>query len=241
MLKRRQGSLKSIRVKDQPGSLVTEMDHASEEMIVRAIHREFPDHAVVAEEGGAHGDSPHCWFIDPLDGTTNYAHGFPVYAVTIGYECKGRLEVGVTYAPSIGELYWARTGGGAFRNGRRIRASRISKLKNSLLCTGFAYHMPSRKANLAYFDKFLEKAQAIRRLGSAALDLAWTACGYFDGYWEFSLGSWDMAGGIVLVREAGGRVTDLAGGPIDPRKGSVLAGNAAIHRQMLAVLRRVRV
>ena len=241
MLKRRQKSLKTIRVKDQPGSLVTEMDLASEKMIVNGIKREFPDHAIVAEEGGAQGDSPHCWYIDPLDGTTNYAHGFHVYAVTIGYEYKGKLSVGVTYAPALGQLFSARTGGGAFLNGKRIHVSRIATLKNSLLCTGFAYHMKSRKANLAYFDKFLDKAQAIRRLGSAALDLAWTACGHYDGYWEFSLGSWDMAGGIVLVREAGGQVTDMDGNPIDPRKGAILAGNKTIHRKMHSVLRRVRV
>lgn len=240
-LKLHQHDRLNVRSKDHYNSLVTEMDHASEEMIVRAIRREFPDHAIHAEERGARGDSPHRWYIDPIDGTTNYAHRFHIYAVTLGYACRGRMRVGVTYAPALGEFFWARAGHGAFRNGRRIRATRTASLRQALLCTGFSYDPKYRPVNMRYYEAFLMEAQAIRRLGSAALDMCWTACGELDGYWELRLGPWDLAAGLVIMKEAGVRVTDFRGGPVDPYEGEMVAANPRLHRRMLAVLRRVGV
>ena len=240
MLKRRQSGRRSIRFKSGSGNLVTDMDHASEEMIVKALRREFSDHAIVAEEGGTVGASPHRWYVDPIDGTTNYAHGFPVWAVTLAYERDGRIEAGVTYAPVLGEIYWGLRGGGAFRNGRPIRVSSCSRLEDALLCTGFSYQLAWRKVNLRYFARFLMKARAIRRVGAASLDLCWTAAGAFDGFWEMRLGPWDMAAGILILEEAGARVSDLSGGPVDFRRGDLLGANPRLHDKMLAVLKRAR-
>lgn len=240
-LMRHLGGRRDIRYKGRgSNNPVTEMDHASEEMIVRGIRREFPDHAVVAEERGARGDSPFRWYIDPLDGTTNYAHRLPIWSVSVGYAAHGRVEAGAVYAPTIGDLFWARRGGGAFRNGRPIRVSRTKRLAESLLATGFPYREPIRSQNLRYFGAFMIRAQAVRRPGSAALDLAWVASGVLDGHWEFGLGSWDIAAGLLLAEEAGARVTDFRGQPVDLSLCQIVAANPTIHRQMLAVLRRVR-
>jgi myo-inositol-1(or 4)-monophosphatase len=240
MLRKNRSGRRSIRYKAGSGNLVTDMDHASEELIVTALRREFPDHAIVAEERGAAGDSPHRWYVDPIDGTTNYAHGFPVWAVTMAYEREGRLEAGVTYAPMLGDLYWARRGGGAFRNGRPIRVTACRRLDAALLSTGFSYELAWRRVNLRYFARFLMKAQAIRRIGAASLDLCWTAAGAFDGFWEMRLGPWDMAAGILILEEAGARVSDFGGGPVDLGRGELLGANPRLHRQMLAVLKSVR-
>ena len=241
MLKRRQSGRRAIQFKEGAGNLVTDMDHASEELIVTAIRREFPDHSVVAEESGVVGaSSPHRWYVDPIDGTTNYAHGFPVWAVTLAYERDGRLEAGVTYAPLLDEIYWARRGRGAWRNGRRIRVGGCRRLEDALLCTGFSYQIPWRRVNLRHFSRFLFKARAIRRVGAASLDLCWTAAGAFDAFWEMRLGPWDMAAGILLLEEAGARVTDFAGHAIDFRRGDLVGANPLLHRQMLSVLRSTR-
>jgi myo-inositol-1(or 4)-monophosphatase len=240
LLEKNQSGRRSIRFKAGAGNLVTDMDHASEELIVRALRREFPDHAIVAEEGGSTGDSPHRWYIDPLDGTTNYAHGFPIWAVTLAYERDGRLEAGVTYAPRLDEIYWARRGAGAFRNGRRIRVASRRRLEDALLCTGFSYTLKWRQVNLRHFARFLMKAQAIRRVGAASLDLCWTAAGAFDGFWEMRLAPWDMAAGIVTLEEAGAKVTDFAGRPVDLGQGDLLGANPHLHAKMLAVLKRDR-
>jgi len=239
MLRRNQSGRRDIRFKDGAGNLVTDMDHASEELIVTALRREFPDHAIVAEESGSVGVSPHRWYIDPIDGTTNYAHGFPVWAVTLAYERDGYVEAGVTYAPILNEIYWARRGGGAWRNGRRIRVSGCRRLEHALLCTGFSYQPALRKVNLRYFARFLMKARAIRRVGAASLDLCWTAAGAFDGFWEMRLGPWDMAAGILILEEAGAKVSDLDGAPLDFKRGDLVGANPHVHRQMLAVLRSV--
>lgn len=238
-LLRNQGRPRSIRFKEGRGNLVTEMDHASEEMIVRAIRRRFPDHAVVAEESGARGDSPFRWYVDPVDGTTNYAHGFPIWGVTLAYEAHGRIEAGATYAPGVGELFWASRGGGAYRNGKRMRVSSAARLDDALLCTGFPYQLRHRRRNLKYFTEFLFRARAIRRVGAASVDLGWTACGVFDGFWEMRLGPWDMAAGILMLEEAGARLTDFQGGAVSVTRGEVLAANPRLHGRMLAVLRRV--
>jgi len=239
-LLRHAGGRRRVRYKGR-GSFnpVTEMDRASEERIVRGIRRAFPDHAIVAEEGGARGDSPCCWYVDPLDGTTNYAHGLPLWGVSVGFAVRGRVEAGVVYAPALGSLFWAARGRGAFRNGRPIRVSRTRRLAEALLATGFPYREPGRSRNLRLFGAFMARAQAIRRPGAASLDLAWLAAGALDGFWEFDLGAWDLAAGTVLAEEAGARVTDFQGAPLNLSAGQVVAANPAIHRAMLAVLRRV--
>jgi myo-inositol-1(or 4)-monophosphatase len=240
-LKKNSSGRRSIHYKDKLGSnLVTDMDTASEAMIVKALKKEFPDHAIVAEESGLSGDSPHKWYIDPVDGTTNFAHGFPIWAVTLAYESDGKIQAGATYAPMLDQLYWAQRGKGAYCNGKRLQVTRTSKLPHALLCTGFSYLLEYRKVNLRYFSEFLMKAQAIRRMGAASLDLCWTAAGAFDGFWEMRLGPWDMAAGIVILEEAGAKITDFSGGPVDIRRGDFLGANPALHRQMLDVLRNTK-
>lgn len=241
MLKKNSAGRRSITYKDSIGSnIVTDMDHASEEMIVKALKKEFPDHAIVAEESGLSGDSPHKWYIDPIDGTTNFAHGFPIWAVTIAYEANGRIQAGATYAPMLGELFWAQRGKGSFRNGKRLHVTKTAKVEHALLCTGFSYLLEYRKVNLQYFSEFLMKAQAIRRVGAASLDLCWTAAGAFDGFWEMRLGPWDMAAGIVILEEAGAKITNFQGGPVDVRQGDFLGANPALHRKLLDVLQGVK-
>jgi myo-inositol-1(or 4)-monophosphatase len=228
-LKKNSAARKSITYKDNIGSnIVTDMDHASEDMIVKALRKEFPDHAIVAEESGLSGDSPHKWYIDPIDGTTNFAHGYPIWA-------------GATYAPMLGDLYWAKRGGGAFRNGKRIHVTKQADLSRALLCTGFSYLLEYRKINLKYFTEFLMKAQAIRRVGAASLDLCWTAAGAFDGFWEMRLGPWDMAAGIVILEEAGAKITNFQGGPVDVCQGDFVGANPELHRTMLDVIRKTRI
>jgi myo-inositol-1(or 4)-monophosphatase len=224
-----------VRFKRGIGNLVTDMDHASEELVVRAIRRAFPDHEVIAEERGAHrADSPYRWHIDPLDGTANYAAGFPHWAVSIALEGLA----GVVYNPIVPEMFTATANGGARRNGSPIRVSRTSDLRRALLATGFSYDPAERRRNLRHFCRFMERARAIRRAGSAALDFCYVACGIFDGYWELNINSWDMAAGALIVRESGGRVTDLSGGPFDLQGGESLATNGRLHAVMAKVLAR---
>jgi myo-inositol-1(or 4)-monophosphatase len=229
-----------IETKSSAVDLVTDVDRACEEAIVAGIRRERPGDAIVAEEGSgfAPAGAAWRWVIDPLDGTTNYAHGYPCFCVSIGVEHAGSPAVGVVYNPLLDELYHAVRGGGAFRNGRPIRVSDQAELPRSLLATGFAYDRRERPSpNLAHFAAFLRRAQAVRRDGSAALDLAAVACGRFDGYWELQLRPWDVAAGGLLVLEAGGRLTDLAGRPAPWSGDEVVASNGRIHDAMLAVLR----
>ena len=240
MLKRNQSGRRSVRFKAGAGNLVTDMDHASEELIVRALRREFPDHAIMAEEPGAAGDSPHRWYIDPIDGTTNYAHGFPVWAVTLAYERRGRLEAGVTYAPMLDEMYWARRGG-AFRTAAASTSPAVGGWRKRCSAPASPTTMRWRRVNLAYFADFLMKAQAIRRVGAASLDLCWTAAGRFDGFWEMRLGPWDMAAGVVILEEAGARISDFEGKAVDLGRGDFVGANPHLHRRMLAVLERARV
>lgn len=227
---------RKIADKGGVGNLVTEMDLASERRILRGIRREFPGHAIVAEEGGATEGAGVRWYVDPLDGTTNYAHGFPLYCVSIGIEAEGRLEAGAVYAPGIREVYTARRGRGARCNGRRLRASSQTRLDRALLCTGYSYRWEAKLANLKPWGAFIRRAQAVRRVGSAALDLCFVAAGIYDGFWEMNLGPWDLAAGILIAREAGAVVTGLRGEPVDLSKGDVLAGNARMHAAMRRVL-----
>jgi myo-inositol-1(or 4)-monophosphatase len=228
-----------IGTKSAPIDLVTEVDHACEALIVETLRRERPDDAVLAEEGGGEdrADAAWRWIIDPLDGTTNYAHGYPRFCVSIGVEQGGERSVGVVYDPLLDELYTAVRGEGAFLNGRRLRVSEEADLGRSLIATGFAYDVRlNAEDNLDHFGAFVKRARAVRRDGSAALDLCYLAAGRFDGFWELQLHPWDVAAGFLIVQEAGGRVSDLAGGP-PPRSGrDTVASNGRIHAAMLALL-----
>ena len=217
--------------------LVTEYDKRSEALLLERLAERFPDHAVLAEESGAHAGGGVRWLIDPLDGTTNYAHNYPFFAVSIGAEAEGELVAGVVFDPVRDELFAAARGAGATLNGRPLRVSAIDRLEAALLVTGFPYVVrehPERYGDL--FRAFLVRAQGIRRDGSAALNLAYVACGRFDGFWEGRLAAWDMGAGTVLVREAGGLVTDYRGGPFQVGGGQVLATNGVVHAAMQAVL-----
>lgn len=218
--------------------LVTEVDLAAEALIVSALQREFPDSAILAEEGhAAASSSPVTWVIDPLDGTTNYAHGLPFFAVSIGLEVQGEIEFGIVYVPTLEELFTAHRGAGACLNGTPIHVSGTDSLNTSLLTTGFPYDIrTSRETNLEYFSEFARSSLAVRRAGSAAMDFCYVAAGRYDGFWEIKLNPWDCAAGYLMVREAGGRVTDFRGrdGTIYDRE--VLATNGLIHDAMLNIL-----
>jgi myo-inositol-1(or 4)-monophosphatase len=236
-------AVRTIGSKSQPNDLVTEVDKACEQHLVSALARERPHDSVLAEEGSGveRPGAPYRWVIDPLDGTTNYAHGYPRFAVSIAVERDGAQALGVVYDPLLDELFAARAGGGAFRNGRRIAVSRETQLQRALVSTGFAYDKAvSEDDNTREFRAFLKSAREVRRDGSAALDLCYVAGGRFDAYWEFKLKPWDVAAGTLIVTEAGGRVTDTLGGGEFRSGRSVLASNGAIHEAMLAGLAAAR-
>jgi len=220
--------------------IVTVADRASEELVVSRLRQRFPAHAIVAEEGGGYRTaSDYCWYVDPLDGTTNFAHGFPMFNVTLALEHEGELTAGVVFDPLHDELFHATRGGGAFLNGNAIRVSRTGDLGASLLATGFPSRKRHRNVNVHFFYELAMSTHGIRRAGSAALDLAYVACGRLDGFWEFGLSPWDMAAGVLLVREAGGRASDMNGGKVDLYGAHVLADNAAIHDALLETFREV--
>ncbi|MEK7267993.1 MAG: inositol monophosphatase family protein, partial [Nitrospirota bacterium] len=220
-------------------NLVTDADKRAEQVIVEAIRRAFPDHQILAEERGQAGStSPYKWVIDPLDGTTNFAHGFPAYCVSIGVEYQGRCILGVVFDPTRQELFAAEAGGGAFLNGTPLRVSRASRLDAALLVTGFAYDIrESEQNNLDHFARFALRAQGIRRTGTAALDLCYVAAGRFDGFWELKLHPWDTAAGSVILLEAGGRLSDLSGGSFSIYGKELVASNGLVHEEILEVLR----
>jgi myo-inositol-1(or 4)-monophosphatase len=222
--------------------LVTEVDLAVETMIRALIAERHPDHDILAEEmGGPTGDtrSRFCWIVDPLDGTTNFAHGLPLFCCTVALEVDGRLEVGAVYDPTRDELFTAERGKGAFLNGTELHVSQTRTLIDALLVTGFPYAVQDRMTELVgLFAAFLGEARAVRRLGSAALDICYVACGRTDGFWEQGLNAWDIAAGVLLVEEAGGRVTSLDGGPFVLRTGRIVATNGPIHDEMLRVVSR---
>jgi myo-inositol-1(or 4)-monophosphatase len=222
-------------------NLVTGVDRESERLIVGHLLGAFPDHGIVAEEGEyPPGASSFRWIIDPLDGTTNYAHGFPWFCVSIGLESAGELVAGVIYNPMHDELFTAAKGGGAFLNGQRLQVSTRSPLEYTLLGTGFPYDCASHPAN--NFDNFIafqKAARGIRRAGAAALDLAYVAAGMLDGFWELKLKPWDVAAGVLLVREAGGTVTTFDGSAYDICNHRILASNGLIHDEMTALLTQI--
>ena len=220
--------------------IVTDADKEAERIIHEIISGAYPDDELMAEEGTSEkGSSGLMWIIDPLDGTTNYAHRFPVFCVSIGLVENGEPVLGVIYNPNLDELFTAVKGEGAYLNGEKINVSENGKLLESLLATGFPYDIrDSDKDNLDNFVMFYKRgAQAVRRAGSAAIDLAYTACGRFDGFWEMKLHPWDIAAGVLLVTEAGGKITDFNGDKADLFKGEILASNGVIHDQMIRVLK----
>ncbi len=222
--------------------LVTEADLAAEKLIVDMISRQFPSHDIVAEELGASSrGSDHRWIIDPLDGTTNFSHGLPWFAVSIGFEVRRELMLGVVFNPCNDEFFMAERGGGATLNGQSIAVSSIEQLDRALLATGFPYdRKQSSVNNYDHFINFQQAAQACRRPGAASLDLACLAAGRFDGYWEMKLKPWDVAAGVLLVEEAGGRVTDFDGAHMPLDRAECLASNGRIHAAMQAVLKQGR-
>jgi myo-inositol-1(or 4)-monophosphatase len=216
--------------------LVTEADRSSERLIVQRLKQLYPTHSIVAEEGGGQeGTSEYRWYVDPLDGTTNFAHGFPMFNVTMALERAGELIAGVIYDPTRDEMFSAEKGAGAFLNGQPICVSKAPRIQTSLLATGF----PSRKRhlniNIHFYYQLAMLSHGVRRAGSAALDLAYVACGRLDGFWEFTLNPWDMAAGILLIQEAGGTCTDMLGAPHDLRGPHLLADNTAVHTEIVAL------
>ncbi len=222
-------------------NLVTEADLESEKLIVTRIQQRFPAHSILAEE--KHSDASVgevCWVIDPLDGTTNYAHGFPIFTVSIGLQVAGELRWGAVYSPVSGELFTAQKGAGAFCNGAPIGVSTVESLSASLLATGFPYDIRTHQQNnLDNFCAFALRSQGIRRTGSAALDFCYVAAGRIDGFWELKLNPWDCAAGYLIVSEAGGSVTNFRGEPASIHGREVVASNGLIHNEMLEVLRSV--
>ena len=231
-----------IVYKGTPTNLVTEMDQRAETLIVERLRGTFPDDAILAEErGAAGGRSDRRWIVDPLDGTTNYAHGLPIFAVSIALESAGQLVLGVVYDPTRDELFVGERGGGATLNEASIHVSGASSVGESLLVTGFPYNIrETPENNLREYAGFSVRARAVRRLGSAVLDLAYVACGRFDAFWELRLGAWDVAAGAVLVEEAGGRITGIDGKPLDVNAPTVVATNGRVHGEMLAILEELR-
>lgn len=219
-------------------NLVTEMDILSERVIVKIVHGSFPEHDIIAEEEtNIRKGSGFTWIIDPLDGTTNYAHGYPCFCVSIALEQEREIVLGVVYDPMRDELFSAQKGQGAFLNAKPVHVSSVDKLDYGLLATGFPYDRKvSKKNNVGYFHDFLMASQEVRRDGAAALDLCSVACGRFDGFWELKLKPWDVAAGSLMVREAGGMVSDFTGGMFSVHADEVLASNGRVHHQMLAVL-----
>jgi len=216
--------------------LVTEADRASEALIVERLRRHFPTHAVVAEEGGGNaGSSEFRWYVDPLDGTTNFAHGFPVYNVTLGLERAGELIAGVVYDPTRDEMFQAELGGGAFLNGERIQVTKAKRVEDSLSATGFPSRKRHQNINVHFYYQLAMLSHGVRRAGAAAIDMAYVACGRLDFFWEFGLNPWDVAAGALLVREAGGTVTDMHGAALDLRGPHILADNGLLHAEVLGL------
>ena len=234
----RLGHVRDIQFKGEI-NLVTEVDKLCEETIFKILKGPFPQYGTLGEEsGGQKGDSDFKWIVDPLDGTTNYAHSYPLFCVSIALEYKGEIVCGVVYEPNLAELFVAEKGSGATLNGRRLAVSKIDRLKRALLATGFAYNVQQTEIdNLSHFGDFIKTAQAVRRDGVAATDLCYVAAGRFDGFWEIGLFPWDIAAGALIVKEAGGQVTAFDGSTVDTYGKEILASNGLIHEAMIDVLK----
>lgn len=234
-------SVSQLRQVDYKGraDMVTDVDRRAEEIILDGIQRAYPDHAVLAEESGKNEiQSDYCWVIDPIDGTTNFVHGYPFFGVSIAVQYRQETVAAVVLNPVQGELFSALKGGGAHLNGNPITVSSTSELSKTLLATGFPYQLGERwQHSLTLFETFYRNSHGVRRDGSAALDLCYVAAGRFDGYWEYELNPWDVAAGLLIVQEAGGKTTDFQDNPSDIYDRQVLASNGRIHDAMLQVMR----
>ncbi|MBY0547510.1 MAG: inositol monophosphatase [Candidatus Obscuribacterales bacterium] len=235
--KERCGKIQSLDYKSA-FNIVTDVDAASEKEVIRLIRESFPDHEILGEESGAHSTGSKCrWLIDPLDGTTNFAHSYPFFCVSIGYEEDGEMRLGVVFNPIADELFVAEKGKGATLNGQPIKVSAVSSLSTCLLATGFPPDSANaRFTNITEFSRLTDLCHGVRRDGSAALDLCFVACGRLDGFWEFKLAPWDLAAGTLIVREAGGTVVSLTGGKFDMDSGHVLACNGLVTQEIVSAL-----
>jgi len=236
VLKRYMDREKQIEFKGR-ANLVTAADKESEALIINRIRQRYPGHAILAEESGASGAGEEKWIIDPLDGTTNFAHQYPFFCVSVGFEQKGEIVCGAVYDPWRDEMFFGARGHGAFLDGQRLRVSDVDQLCAGLLLTGFPYGVRDKiKLAMSQFEAFVVASQAVRRGGAAALDICYTAMGRCDGFWELDLQPWDTAAGLVILEEAGGQVTDFKGEPYSVYKKQILASNGKIHGEMIRVL-----
>ncbi|MGX5819954.1 inositol monophosphatase family protein [Chitinophaga lutea] len=232
----------TVSHKSTVNDLVTEADKAAEAAIIDTIRQDYPDHQILSEEiGEIRRDSTVKWIIDPIDGTVNFAHGIPICCVSIGVEQDGEMIMGAVYNPLMNELFFAQKGFGATLNDRKISVSQKTSIANAFMVTGFPYHFPEGQPNNALdtLQRFVQQGLPVRRLGSAAIDLCWVACGRFDAFWEHHLNAWDSAAGFLIVQEAGGKVTDFAGNAYSPYQPHILATNGHLHQDMLNELNRI--
>lgn len=229
-----------IENKQGINNLVTEVDTHSENKIIEIIKAHFPDHSIISEEvGELMQDSPYQWIIDPIDGTVNFAHGIPICCVSIALKHEDTLLLGAVYNPMMNELFFAENGKGAFLNDKPIKVSEKTDFRKACLVTGFPYKWPKTAEHpIKVFERFILEGLPVRRLGSAAIDLCWVACGRFDGFWEYNLNSWDVAAGYLIVQEAGGRITNFEGAPYSVFDKETLATNGIIHESMLALIKK---
>lgn len=232
----------NVEIKDgNPNNLVTDVDKSVDEFIVKTIRSNFPDHSILSEESGTiDGPGEYKWIIDPIDGTTNFAHGIPIFAISIAITFKGKPIIGVVEVPGLKESYWAQEGRGAYVGMKPIQVSKVHDYKRALLGTGFPYDRegPRYKKTLDLFDHFYRESMGMRRSGSAALDLCFLACGRYDAFFEYDLKPWDIAAGKIIVEEAGGMVTNMDGTPLNPKNGALLATNGSLHQSMLEVIKK---
>jgi myo-inositol-1(or 4)-monophosphatase len=237
ILRKNLGKVKEIEYKAK-NSIVTEVDTKSENLIIKIIKTNFPSHDIFAEESGrGKKTSSHVWIIDPLDGTTNYAHTYPVFSVSIALEIEGVIKLGVVYDPIRDEFFSAESGNGGYLNGDKIKISETRVVEESLLCTGFTHENEWMvDENLKHFENFIRRARAVRRDGSAALDLCYVACGRYDGFWELGLHAWDTAAGLLILKESGGGVTDFSNSEFTIYGEEILATNGMIHDEMIGIL-----
>ncbi|MBN9483756.1 MAG: inositol monophosphatase [Bacteroidetes bacterium 43-93] len=233
-----QGSF-NIENKEGINNLVTEVDKHSEKAIIDIIRKNYPEHSIISEEEGEMlQESDYQWIIDPIDGTVNFAHGIPICCVSIGLKHKDELLLGAVYNPMMNELFFAEKGKGAYLNDKPIRVSSKTNFAKACLVTGFPYKWPNSSEHpIRVFERFILEGLPVRRLGSAAIDLCWVACGRFDGFWEYNLSSWDVAAGYLIVQEAGGRITNFDGAPYSVFDKETLATNGHIHEDMLRLIR----
>lgn len=229
----------SIELKTGENNLVTNIDKASEEIILNFINKEYPTHSIIAEESGTDiKSSEFTWVVDPLDGTTNFAHGIPIFGVSIGLQKNNQTILGVVYDVMRDKVYSAEKGSGTFENGKKISVTQNSKLSKSVLVTGFSYDMINIDEAIEIFGELLKSTRGVRRLGSAAVDMCYVASGVFDGFWERYLSPWDVCAGMLLVEEAGGQVSNFSGKPTDIFSKEILTTNGLLHSAMVEVINR---